>query len=566
MVKATEDSGNGHAGRSNSSGKNHPKTTGKTRTKVGNERLLPKPHKTLLTPLERQRDAKAKVLYEGELGANVVSKLTDKRLKTKLKQSEKKFKDAALEAARSEMLLPQEAGYLEPEDPIEQTWRLTQRDLKKHVDMQTASQIFSLDLPTLGPYTLDWARNGRHLLLGGRQGHVALIDALRMEGTRELHLREPVRDVSFLHNEGLFAVAQKKYVYIYDNQGLELHCLRGHIDPMRLVFLPYHFLLASVGRAGWLKYQDVSTGQLVAEYGTKKGICQAMRQNPQNGVLHLGHANGVVSLWSPAMGQPLVSMLCHRGPVTGMAVDREGRYMASAGMDGEVKLWDLRVYKQLHHYQFTSPPSSVDISQKGLLAVGFGSHVTVWKDALARKVQSPYLRHDTPGNALDTVRFRPYEDVLGLGHKGGYVSMVVPGAGEPNFDTLEANPFQSRKQRREAEVHGLLDKLAPETIALNPSTVGAVDRQPEELMREQRELMEQADRRPAKPKKEKNRMRGKSKLGKKLKRKQKNVVDEKTVLLKQKIDQAREEAKQKKETDSRNRQAEDAPRALQRFF
>ena len=61
-------------------------------------------------------------------------------------------------------------------------------------------------------------------------------------------------------------------------------------------------------------------------------------------------------------------------------------------------------------------------------------------------------------------------------------------------------------------------------------------------------------------------MRGKNKLGKKLKRKQKNVVDEKTVLLKQKIDQAREEAKQKKETDNRSRQAEEAPRALQRFF
>ena len=61
----------------------------------------------------------------------------------------------------------------------------------------------------------------------------------------------------------------------------------------------YHWLLATVGSSGHLRYLDVSTGTNVADIHTRLGDCDCMRLNPWNALVHLGHRNGTVTLWTP---------------------------------------------------------------------------------------------------------------------------------------------------------------------------------------------------------------------------------------------------------------------------
>ena len=466
----------------------------------------------------------------------------DRKLRANLKRIESKYKDAILSAKDAEILLENQEGCLQPEHELERTYKVGQDEIKKAVGVQQAKKVIELKLD-LGPYVAEFTRNGRNLLLAGRKGHIATCEWRAGKAGCELHLNETIRDATWLHNNQYFALAQKKHTYIYDHAGVEIHCLNQYVEASHLSFLPYHFLLAGIESSGFLRYTDTSTGQIVAEHPTRKGSPTALAQNPSNAILHVGHQNGTVSLWSPNSTTPLVKIQAHAGPVRSAAIDRSGHYMLCAGQDLRLKLWDIRTFREVHSYKTFHPASSISISDRGLAAVGTGSTVTIWKDLFSTtsssttpsKVQSPYLSwNNQRGSQISRVAFCPYEDILGISHTTGFNTILVPGSGEPNFDALEANPYETTKQRQEAEVKALLNKLQPGTIALNPDFVGQLDvRSAEQRARDKDLDLDPRKEDPLQKLKERNRGRGKNSAVRRFLRKKggKNIIDEKRVRL-----------------------------------
>ena len=107
-----------------------------------------------------KRKSKAKVpidpakmeKYKLGPGVDLKTGIKNKIHRQRLRQKEKVIETMAEQAARTEMLLTEDSGYLET-DPGETTTQFKQTEIVNHIDITNAAKRFELNLE-FGPYCL----------------------------------------------------------------------------------------------------------------------------------------------------------------------------------------------------------------------------------------------------------------------------------------------------------------------------------------------------------------------------------------------------------------------------
>ena len=140
-------------------------------------------------------------------------------------------------------------------------------------------------------------------------------------------------------------------------------------------------------------------------------------------------------------------------------------------------------------------PVSAAFSQTGRIAVTCAKSVEIYESSKKLKAFQPYLSHKLDGSHATNSVFRPFEDVLLVGHALGVDSILVPGSGEASYDAIDGDdPYRSKKGPEDGRGKGSARQITHrDDHAAGAGFVGTVERDAAAADKERRALEEDAN-------------------------------------------------------------------------
>lgn len=387
--------------------------------------------------------------------------MTRSQIKKELEENRKHHENYTSHLGKSREFNLEQPGYIIKD---KKSISLDQESITNLVSQQAKENKYVINLE-IGKYNVRYDDSGRFLSVYEENGYFSMIDAKTRHLFFENNVNEKIHDVKFLHNELYIAVAQKKNLFIYDNMGREIHCVRKNKNVVKMDFLPYHLLLSSVTYDGVLRYLDTTMGKIVSENQTSvKPTC--LTKDSTTGIVFIGDKEGCVSLHTPNDKTFVAKILCHQSQVSNLVCERFGNFFVTNGFDNKVNIYDLRnTFKPLNSIESKENYSCLALSQTNKLAVSYKNRVEIFENICGKQTNFYTERFDN--KIIHSMEFCNHEDILTIGSSKGFENLIIPGAGDPNFDTYENSPFRSKKQRQESEIKRFLEKVPYQMIVYN---------------------------------------------------------------------------------------------------
>lgn len=192
------------------------------------------------------------------------------------------------------------------------------------------------------------------------------------------------------------------------SDGRLLRELKGHTSGVTaVVFAPAGSVLASASHDATIRLWDTANGRLIRKIGVpdesppppvpelfddgQRGGVVAIAFSPDGRWLASGGFDGSVRLWDVESGKAIRSMRGHGREVTSLLFSRDGKVLTSGGRDNAIRLWDPTTANELQPRDgHDGPVHAVAVSPDGRTAAVAceGRCIRLWSLATAQELRT----------------------------------------------------------------------------------------------------------------------------------------------------------------------------------
>lgn len=203
-----------------------------------------------------------------------------------------------------------------------------------------------------------------------------------------------VRSVSFrADGQQLASGSEDKTVRVWNLQGQCLRVLQGHTQSVYSVhFAPDQQTLASSSNDATIRIWDVSNGNCLSILQGHNSGVQCVRYSPDGQLLASGCRNGLIRLWSTSLAHNRSSkpgiinssarpLQGHTDWVWNIAFSPDGHWLASASLDGTLRLWSVQDEQPIHvleGHKYDVYGVAISADSQWLVSAGKDYTVRLW--------------------------------------------------------------------------------------------------------------------------------------------------------------------------------------------